>query len=388
VTGRPRRVSFAVAATLAAVLSCIVPGGLPGSRGMGVPVAGAQRAPAIPAGNRIPIPGVDGQWYLHGVNVPWYQWGCDFGCGANGGVSATAVRQALLPGFEQARASGLHIIRWWVFPGDPWQIRRDGEGSPAGLDNAIFADFDAALQLAEEHDLYYDFVLFSSPTSVPRTWLTDERQRSRLAASLATLFARYRGNPRVLAWEVFNEPEFDIWSGKIAQTPVQATVKAIADAVHASSTAYVTVGSAMLDGLPLWRGQGLDFFQAHWYDYMNGGDWCARCTDYAAVRRRYELDAPLVIGELYTGRDADALQRFEDFYTKGYAGAWPWSLFPDRTNDKLGVDHAAAQTFAGRHAGDIGPRSAEGAAIQVPDLEPAAVAATLPKQSSSTGAAR
>ena len=21
---------------------------------------------------------------------------------------------------------------------------------------------------------------------------------------------------------------------------------------------------------------GLDFYEAHWYDYMNGGDWCAR----------------------------------------------------------------------------------------------------------------
>ena len=135
---------------------------------------------------------------------------------------------------------------------------------------------------------------------------------------------------------------------------MQATVKAIAAAVHATSTAYVTVGSAMLDGLPLWVGQGLDFYQAHWYDYMSSGYWCARCTDYATVRTRYGLDAPLVIGELYAGPDVDAYERFVYFYNKGYAGAWPWSLFPERTNDKMAIDLATAAAFAAGRA-DIGP---------------------------------
>lgn len=59
------------------------------------------------------------------------------------------------------------------------------------------------------------------------------------------------------------------------QALVQATVKSIADAVHAYSTAYVTVGSAMLDGLPMWVGLGLDYYEAHWYDYMNSGNYDA-----------------------------------------------------------------------------------------------------------------
>src|SRR5215204_1247742 len=324
------RLSRGVVVAVAVLAALLLGPGSPASpvprRGDG-PVAWAAPA-AVPAGSRVPWQG--GSWYLHGANVPWYNWGCDFGCTANGGASSAAVRGALAPGFARARTSGMHTIRWWVFPGDPWQITRDGAGAPAGLTAAVYADFDAALRLAEAYDLYYVFVLFSGPASVPRPWLTDGGQRTRLAGALAPLFARYRGHPRVLAWEVFNEPEWDIWNGTVAAAPIQATVKAIADAVHAHSTAYVTVGAAMLDGLPLWVGQGLDVYQAHWYDYMSGGDWCARCTDYAAVRARYGLDAPLVLGELYTGPDTDALQRFEDFYAKGYAGAWPWSLFPDR----------------------------------------------------------
>jgi hypothetical protein len=283
-------------------------------------------------------------------------WACDFGCNANGGVTSASSRTVLTEAFERATAGGMHTIRWWVFPGDPWQITRDGAGRPTGINPSVYADFDAALRLADAHDLYFDFVLFSSPTSVPAAWITDPSQRASLATALAPLFARYRGNPRVLAWEVFNEPEFDIWSGKIAQAPVQATVKAIADSVHANSTAYVTVGSAHLDGLSMWVGQGLDFYQAHWYDYMSGGGWCARCTDYATVRDRFGLDGPLVIGEFYAGPETDSLQRFEDFYAKGYAGAWPWSLLPGRTNDNLATDLAAAQTFASRHT-DLSPRA-------------------------------
>ena len=189
--------------------------------------------------------------------------------------------------------------------------------------------------------------------------------------ALTPLFARYKDHPRVMTWEVFNEPEWGIWNNTIAKEPAQATVKAIAEAVHANSRAYVTIGAAMLDGLPLWTGLGLDYYRAHWYDYMSGGGWCARCTDYATVKARYNLDAPLVIGEVYAGPDTDALQRFKDFYAKGYAGAYAWSLFWDRTSDQMRVDQAAARTFASRHA-DSGPRATP--------PPPSTIATTTPSQ--------
>jgi hypothetical protein len=286
--------------------------------------------------------------------MPWYNWACDFGCGQNGGASSPSVEGALRDGFSQLEASGAHVVRWWVFPGDAWQITRGANGAPSGINPAVYADFDAALALAEEYDLYFVFTLFSAPTHIPSAWVTDAGQRAQLASTLGELFAHYDGNPRVLTWQVFNEPEWDIWAGNVSQGAVQATVRAIADSVHANSDAYVSVGAAMLDGLPMWVGQGLDYYTAHWYDYMSGGNWCARCTTYAEVRSRYNLDAPLVIGEFYAGPDTDALQRFEDFYAKGYAGAFPWSLFPDRTSDHLAIDLTAAGTFGGAH-GDLGP---------------------------------
>ena len=106
-----------------------------------------------------------------------------------------------------------------------------------------------------------------------------------------------------------------------------------------NSSAYVTVGAAMLDGLELWTGLGLDYYQAHWYDYMSSGDWCAPCTDYASLKAKYQLDAPLIIGEFYAGNQSTALRRDTYFATHGFAGAWPWSLLPRRYGRQDGDRH-------------------------------------------------
>jgi hypothetical protein len=315
----------------------------------------AARAVDIPPGGRVPWQG--GSWYLHGANVPWLNWARDFGGGAaNGGVSSAASRADLERGFAQLRDAGVRNARWWTFEGDAWQIRRDAAGAPTALDPAVYADFDAALALAETYDLSYTFVLFSGPSHLPPSWLNDPSHRAKLADALAPLFARYASNPRVLSWEVFNEPDFDVWAGRVPEASLRETVRAVAQAVHAHSPAYVTVGMGFADGLPMVVGTGLDYYQAHWYDYMASGDYCLRCRDYASVRDQYNLDGPLVIGELYLGPDVDALARLDDFYANGYAGAWPWSLFPERTQDRMPIDWAAMRTFGGRHA-DLGPRT-------------------------------
>jgi hypothetical protein len=292
--------------------------------------------------------------------LPWYNWSCDFGCTSNGGVSSNTVGTAVDTALRAASVAGLQNIRWWMFPGDPWQITRSGNGTPTGINSAVFADIDAALALAEEHDLYYTFVLFSAADAIPRSWMTNTSQRTALANVLGQqLFRRYANHPRILSWEIFNEPEWQIWNNVVTQAEVVDTVKAIAAQANAETTSHVTVGSAMLDGLGMWVGTGLDYYQAHWYDYMQPGNWCARCVDYATVRAQYGLDKPLVIGEYYGGPDVDALQRLEDWYGKGYAGAWAWSLLPGRTADGLSLDVGAAATFAGNHSDD-GPHGVGG----------------------------
>src|SRR5713226_6327083 len=98
-------------------------------------------------------PSVSDPRLFTGVNVPWFNWGCDFGCGSKNGASSPAVRSAVSDGFARLKPAGVHTVRWWAFEGDAWQINHDASGVPTGLNPAVYADFDAALALAEQYDL-------------------------------------------------------------------------------------------------------------------------------------------------------------------------------------------------------------------------------------------
>jgi hypothetical protein len=266
-----------------------------------------------------------------------------------------ANQEQLRAVFAQLRAASISSVRWWVFPDAPWQIVRDESGGPDHLQDSVYTDFDAALQLADEYDLYFDFVLFSAPSALPAGWLGDEVQREHLVQTLAPLFRRYSGNPHVFSWEIFNEPDWDVWNQRVSKDATQATVRSIAQAVHANSTSYATIDAAGVDGLTHWTGLGLDFYESTWYDGMSSGWSCARCTDYGRIRGHFYLDGPLVIGEFYAGSDVDALERFDDWERKGFAGAYAWSLLADHTFDKMSVDMDAARRFASLHQADLVP---------------------------------
>lgn len=306
-------------------------------------------------------------WNFAGVNVAWYNWACDFGCGSSGGVSDPSVKGAIGQRFAQLQQNDIHAVRWWMFQ-EPWQITRDSAGKPTGIDPRVYQDIDAALALADQYDLYYNFVLFEFPTKLPASWITNESHRQALADVLAPLFARYNGNPRIFAWEIFNEPEWDIWNGRVSEAGTVDLGKRIAASIHANSTAYATVGHAMVDGIPMWTSANLDFYQPHWYDYMQPGGWCAFCRTADDVRAQYNVSKPIIIGEFYAGADVGAQARYQQWYDLGYAGAWAWSLFHERTYDKMQIDLAGVGAFT-TSVSDGGPR-AGGASAPPPTSEP------------------
>ncbi len=309
-------------------------------------------ATAAPSG-RVTWAGKDR--FLAGANVPWFNWGCDFGCGATGGVSDPAVRAALDERFGRFRATGLDTLRWWMFePGQPGQIPQIRRGSTGALEVSptVYADLDAALALAERHDLYFVFVLFAgvSPDLLPREWLDDPAMRQQLATALGAMFARYASQPRILAWEIVNEPEWQIWNGLASEANTVALAGLIEREVHARSQALVTLGQATLDGIPMWQSVRLDFHSPHYYSPMTWASACAACRDYASIASGYGTSLPVVIGEWDAPDHATTDERWRHWYTAGYAGAWAWSIFPEKTNDRIEFGYASARAFASSHA--------------------------------------
>jgi hypothetical protein len=289
----------------------------------------------------------DPQAYLHGANLPWLDWGCDFGCGATRGASSAASREQIGAAFAAARDAGMNVVRWWVFPGDPYQILVDDQQLPVGIDPAVYADFDAALDLADQYGLSLIFTLFSGPGDLPSPWITTELGRQRLATALGELFAHYAGRATVHTWQVMNEPEWAIWNGTALPSDLRDLVTRIARSVHEHSSALVSVGGARLDGVGYWADLELDYITVHWYDEMQRLSECAACVTYTDVHAVYGVDTPVVIGEFYLGPDVDGVSRLEDWRSRGYAGALAWSLLPQQTEDRLEIDMAAATAFSG-----------------------------------------
>jgi hypothetical protein len=252
---------------------------------------------------------------------------CQWGCGTGQGVSAAPVSAAIADRFGQLQSANVHTVRWWMFEGNPWQINRDASGAPTTLNPTVYADLDAALALADRYDLAYDLVLFEGPNKLPRPWLEDATQRQQLADALAPLFERYRDNPHILAWEIFNEP--DAYNDGIPLEPIRQTIKVLAGTVHAHTGNLATVGTAHADNIWQSAGLGLDFYQTHWYPHLSSGPACVPCTDAATVAALNHIDgAPIVVGEF---NDPDQLQRLKDFRRGRYAGAWAFTLFWDRS---------------------------------------------------------
>lgn len=343
-----------------------------------MPVIHAQSAPPDFLG----VPYGGSRFFVHGANLPWLHWGCDFGSGCTWGevgVRTTKTQNDLRPVFADARAHGLSVVRWWLFPGSPTtnsqgntMIIVDAQGKPTGIHPGVFADLDAAIKLASETGVRYNFTVFSSHMDLPSSWLANPEHRQALADVLGRLFARYAGSDRIFAWELFNEPEWGLGNTSDPANTYALNVKDLTRRViaaqRATTPALVNLGPAWIT-FDFWRDLDVDFFSPHYYSNMTEPWRNALGTTAGELRRQHRITQPILLGEVYVGagqpppqqferRAVDPLARYEDVLRRGYAGAWGWTLIPDSTSDKLSIDRAAAAEFARRYQALVGPREA------------------------------
>jgi hypothetical protein len=148
----------------------------------------------------------------------------------------------------------------------------------------------------------------------------------------------------MIAWDVINEPEWAITGtdgygdqafdpqsklDNIAFPQIETFVKEVVTALHANSKAPVTVGSAAVKWAKAWSKVGLDFYDFHWYG------WVDQYFPHTKTPKDYGVDdKQVVVGEfpLVPSADTPAFgganygKLIDDWAAAGYAGAQGWAF--------------------------------------------------------------
>ena len=101
--------------------------------------------------------------FVIGANLPWLQYGCDFGANAwqpGGGVARPDRRKRLEEALERLSDHGLSIVRWFLLCDGRAGVRFAPDGTAVGLDDCFWRDLEAGVESAGRHRLSLVFVLF------------------------------------------------------------------------------------------------------------------------------------------------------------------------------------------------------------------------------------
>lgn len=299
------------------------------------------RSPRQGAGPSLPL----GETFLEGANLPWLSYGNDFGCNAwhpEGGLSAPGTRERIQGVFEALQRNGITCLRWFLFADGRSGIRSDASGRPTGLDERVFPDLDLALGLAEQSGIrvipvVFDFLLcgperwFEGVQLGGRSgWIRDPESWLALESRvLEPLFARYGNHPGILAWDLFNEPEWVAFGmgwkdAGVAPWLLRTRLERMARLAHGLGERPVTVGLCTARALSLVRGIDLDFFQLHWYDRYDAPSPLDRPV------AGLGLDRPVLLGEFPTRNSRRSQAEIVELARgHGYCGALAWSLLAE-----------------------------------------------------------
>jgi hypothetical protein len=299
-----------------------------------------------------------------GANLPWVRYGGDFGANAwwpDGGLASRSVDRArVLDVLLKLRAVGVTHLRWFFFCDARAGIRFGDDGAPIELQQEAWRDIDSAIGLVGTAGLLlmpvlFDFHLCRRRRVVSSVALGGHRRliarddfRERLMDTVVTpVLARYAQAQEIVAWDLFNEPEWatfgiGAWNpmSSVSRRAMRSYIRASAERVHAITRHQATVGTASAASLGLVRGLGLDFYQPHWYDRLQALAPIERHTS------AFECDAPVVLGEFPTSvsrrTPAELIEAAE---RSGYQAAYFWSALSD---DRFTHLDRATDAMAGR----------------------------------------
>jgi hypothetical protein len=277
---------------------------------------------------------------ISGINYPWtiYQgrpnYGCDFGRNIwNSHAGVTAHLDEVRADFEDMAAAGFEVARWFVFTDGRGGLEWQTSGELRGVADRFFDDMDAAVDIADSTGVRLCLVL------VDFAWLDDAARRAALESAafidrvVDPFLDRYGAHEAIHSYDVINEPD---WRPEWPIENLRAFVGAVADRIHSTSRAQVTLGGGRVRNVKEWddRAYRLDFVQVHSYPdvrYQDRDDWL-----FGRTAASFGLTLPLLIGECPSDPRKHPEGHLSPAYTLhdyltlardgGYLGAWPWSF--------------------------------------------------------------
>ncbi len=222
-------------------------------------------------------------------------------------------------------------VRWFLFCDGRAGIRFSPGGYPLGLDDFVFRDVDAALEIAGRHGIRIMFVLLDflwcDPASTTRGVqmggrahvLADAGKRDALLdLALRPLVERYGEEPTILAWDIINEPE---WIKTVDATELHAWLSDSIALIHSATSHPATIGSAGARWRDRYAGLDLDFYQVHWYDSLK------HQPSLETPVSELGFDRPVLLGEFPTrGSKRTPDDIVSAARAAGYSGAFYWSV--------------------------------------------------------------
>ena len=313
------------------------------------------------------------QAFWVGANLPWVNYGGDFGANAwspQGGVARPESQAKLDAAFARFAAAGVSRVRWFMFCDGRAGLRFAADGTPLGLDDFVLADVDAALAAARKHRVRIMFALLDFYFLQEAQVSGGVRMRGRadvmrdpakrkafMDAVVAPLADRYGEDPAIFAWDVINEPEWSVFGAgawkpaqSVAPSDLRAFVREATATLHARATQPVTVGSASTRWLDLVAGLGLDFYQPHWYDHFE------RRNPLGTPVSELGVDRPVVLGEFPTKNSKKTPGQILDAVRgAGFGGGFAWAqLSTDEATDYEACEPALMRWMQ-EHAGALAP---------------------------------
>ncbi|MFA6079810.1 MAG: hypothetical protein WC779_08710, partial [Candidatus Omnitrophota bacterium] len=262
--------------------------------------------------------------FLKGVNIPWVSYG--YGIGA-APVTGTHVGLSSKLHDLYAKLDGRKgdYARVFLFSDLRAGIEFDASGNPTGFTAKVYEDMQALLDAAKALGIKLMPVLFdykiadgiSVGEAEHADLINDAAKRLALINIIDDFIAHFGADSSIYAWDIMNEPEVSIEKGATNLANLQAFVGAFTTMIHANAPgAKVTVGSLNRGNVANWMGLGLDFYQYHYYNYMEANGYP---LDYKAAD--LGLDKPVIVGEL---EPTDVLNKLNTVSANGYAGALFW----------------------------------------------------------------